>query len=317
MSVADSLVDQPSFLSDLGKFGRIARYAVTKYKNFCELGSVSPDLPYLDLLHANSKGWANVMHYWKTSDIIRSGVGYFAGVNFGAQDDDNLRTLAWLFGYSAHVATDLTVHPVLAASGYPYATNPSGHRLCELNQDAYIFRKLNGEDAGDVHYIENCGIASCGDPNDPAKLQPAVRALWLQCLSGVIPSEVHMENGSPGPTSGPLPDVWFADYTKRLGEFVEQGGGFVLFFRDLLEAEGACLPSSGEVDMKYIKELKTPNGQATDYDAVFEMTLANVRSTWVELCGALAASDQKLFVLKNADLDTGLTDADRSQVFFA
>jgi hypothetical protein len=181
-------------LISAGRIGEIARYAITKNKNFCELGSVSPDLPYLDFLSGNSKGWANVMHYWKTADIIRSGVSYFAGKNL--EDGDKLRALAWFFGYAAHVATDLTVHPVLAASGYPYATNPKGHRLCELNQDAYIFRKLNSEDPDDVRYIENCGIGSCGGPNDPAKLYPAVRELWTQCLSCISPPEVHMENGT-------------------------------------------------------------------------------------------------------------------------
>jgi hypothetical protein len=149
------------------------------------------------------------------------------------------------FGYSAHVATDLTVHPVLAASGLSYATNPTGHRYCELNQDAYIFRKINGEDTGDIRYIENCGLSSCRDPNADDKLHPAIRELWLHCLSKVSLSDVHIKNGSIGPTSEPTPDVWFHDYTKRVGEFVEQGGGFVLFFRDILESKGVCLPESG------------------------------------------------------------------------
>ena len=70
MSVADSLCDEPDFLLSAGRIGEIARYAITKNKNFCELGSVSPDLPYLDFLNANSKGWANVMHYWKTADKV-------------------------------------------------------------------------------------------------------------------------------------------------------------------------------------------------------------------------------------------------------
>jgi hypothetical protein len=317
MSVADSLCDEPEFLASAGRIGQVVRFAIEEYKNFCELGSVSPDLPYLDFLHANSKGWANVMHYWRTSDIIRSGIGHFAGRSLEVQDDDVLRSLAWLFGYSAHVVTDLTVHAVLAVSGYPYATNPTGHRLCELNQDAYIFKKLNGEEASDVRYIENCGIASCADPNHPGRLHPAVRELWLSCLSGISPAEVHIQNGEPGPTSGPTPDVWFADYTQRLGEYVEQGGGFILFFREILEKEGVCLPESGEVDMKYIADLKTPTNQPTNYDAVFDMTLANVRSTWLQLCGALAARDQRVFALKNADLDTGEADDDKKQIFFA
>jgi hypothetical protein len=317
MSVADCLCDEPDFFGAVGRIGEISRYAVTKYKNFCELGAVSPDLPYLDVLHGDSKGWANVMHYWRTGDIVRAGVSYFSGKNLEVQDENNLCSLAWLFGYSAHVATDLTVHPVLVSSGYPYAANPSGHRHCELHQDAYIFKKLNGAEAGDVHYIENCGIDSCADPNAPDKIHPAVRGLWLACLSGIKPAEVNIENGSVGPTGSPAPDAWFHDYTTRLGEFVEQGGGFVLFLRDALESAGYCLPDSGEVDMKYIKDLRTPTGQLVDYNEVFDMAVTNVRTIWLQLAGALAAKDQAVFVLKNADLDTGEADDTGNQIFFA
>ena len=317
MTVVDSLCDEPEFLASAGRIGQIARFAIEEYKNFCELGSVSPDLPYLDFLNSSSKGWANVMHYWRTGDIIRSGIEYFASRDLETRDDDTLRTLAWLFGYAAHVATDLTVHAVLAVSGYPYATNPTGHRHCELNQDAYVFKKLNGEEASDVRYIENCGIDSCNDPDQPEHVHPAIREAWRSCLSCIWPCEVNMVNGASGPTADPTPDVWFEHYTTRLGKYVEQGGGFVLFFRDFLESEGVCLPPSGEVDMKYITELKTPTGQATNYDEVFEMTLTHVRTTWLQPCAALAAGNQNVFVLKNADLDTGEADDDKKQVFFA
>ena len=52
-------------------------------------------------------------------------------------------------------------------------------------------------------------------------------------------------------------------------------------------------------------------------DTVFAMTLDNVRKIWLELAAALAARDQNVFVLKNADLDTGVADDDKNQVFFA
>jgi hypothetical protein len=126
-----------------------------------------------------------------------------------------------------------------------------------------------------------------------------------------------MENGAAGPVSYPTPDVWFSDYTKRVGEFVEQGGGFGLLFRDVLESAGASLPESGEVDMQYISNLKTPTNQIVDYDTVFAMTLTNVWKTWLELAVALATPDQSVFALKNADLDTGEADDDKKQVFFA
>ena len=82
-------------------------------------------------------------------------------------------------------------------------------------------------------------------------------------------------------------------------------------------AAGACLPESGEVDMKYITNLKTPTNQTVDYDTVFAMTLANVRKTWLELAPALAPGDRSVFALKNADLDTGEADDDKKQIFFA
>ena len=69
--------------------------------------------------------------------------------------------------------------------------------------------------------------------------------------------------------------------------------------------------------MKYITNLKTPTNLAVDYDTVFAMSLANVRKTWLELAAALAAPDQNVFALKNADLDTGEADDDKKQVFFA
>jgi hypothetical protein len=317
MSVVDSLCNSPDFLTGAGRVGKVARYAIPKYRNFCELGSVSPDLPYLDFLHGNSKGWADVMHYWRTADIIRSGVSRFAGTNFEVQDENVLRALAWLFGYAAHVATDLTVHPVLAASGYAYATNPKGHRRCELHQDAYIIRKRYGVEAGDLRLLEQCGIDTCYDPADHGKLHPAVRDIWPRCLSCVSPAEVHMENGEPGPVSDPTPDVWFVDYTKRLGEYAEQGGGFVLFIRDVLGAKGMCLPRSGKVNVNYIKKLKTPAGQDTNYDDVFDMALNNVRKTWLQLVPAIEARDGNVFAIKNANLDTGEADDDKKQIFFA
>ena len=69
--------------------------------------------------------------------------------------------------------------------------------------------------------------------------------------------------------------------------------------------------------MKYITDLKTPSNQAVNYDEVFKMTLANVRSTWLQLCSALDAKNQNAFALKNADLDTGEADDDKKQIFFA
>lgn len=318
MCIVDSLSVEPNLLAGTGRTGKIAMYAVEKHRNFCKLGAVSPDCPFLDYFSASSKGWGNVMHYWGTSDIIRKGITFFAPINFETLetgDHDLLRALAWLFGYTAHVATDLTVHPVLEASGFGYAANPTIHRRCELHQDAYIFKQLQDVEETDIDYIINCGIATCGDPENKDRLHPAIRGLWEHCLADIHPVEVHMQNGASGPSSAPAPDAWFAEYAKRLHVYVAKGGGFPIFIRDLLEAKAVFLPKSGKVNQTYIRKLKTSTNQETDYDKVFASALANVRKTWEELAKALAANDQNVFAMKNANLDTGEADDASGQIF--
>ena len=257
------------------------------------------------------------MHYWRTSDILRAGVSYFAGKNLEIEDPDLLRALAWFYGYAAHVVTDLTVHPVLAASGYSYAENPGGHRMCELHQDAYIFQKLKGIDAKDAKYIENCGIRTCLDPEHRDRILPAIRELWLYCLQEISPAPQHFENGSSGPVGAVATvDVWYDAYSKRIAQYVELGGGFVFFFRDILEQAGYCLPDSGQVEEKYIRKLKTTANEAINYDVVFDVAQANVRSTWLQLCKAIEAKKQTEFAMMNANLDTGISDTTGTQIFW-
>lgn len=74
MCIVDSLSVEPNLFAGTGRTGKIAKYAVEKHRNFCKLGAVSPDCPFLDYFSASSKGWGNVMHYWGTSDIIRQGI---------------------------------------------------------------------------------------------------------------------------------------------------------------------------------------------------------------------------------------------------
>lgn len=312
LMTVDSIVRTTPDLLD--EYGATVRFVLEKHLNFCELGAVSPDLPSIDFLHPGSKYWANIMHYWKTADVLRKGVSWFAGKDLA--DPSDQKALAWLFGYAAHVVTDLTVHPVLVASGFPYAEKPFDHRLCEVNQDAYIFRKLKGTDPETVAFIENCGISSCNDPSGDGKVFPAVRALWLYCLADIDLAQVHMKEGAITPNVPPTPDAWFSTYTTREAEFLEHHGGFILFLRGLVDAEALSLPPIDKVDVdKYISNLKTASLTPTDYDTVFASAVENVRRTWRELSAAFEARNQTLFTLNNADMDTGCIDGSDAQVF--
>ena len=298
----------------LDEYGAKVRYVLEKHTNFCQLGAVSPDLPSIDFLHPGSRYWANIMHYWNTADVLRKGVAWFAGRDLS--DPNDQKALAWLFGYAAHVVTDLTVHPVLAASGFPYAEQPFEHRMCEVNQDAYIFRELNGTDPETVGFIENCGIGSCCDPSDDGRVFPAVRALWLHCLADIDLAQVQMKEGAITPNVPPTPDAWFSTYTTREAEFLEHHGGFILYLRGLVDSEAISLPPIDHVNVdKYIKNLKTSSLNPTDYDTVFASAVDNVRRTWRELSASFEAHDQTLFTLNNADMDTGIVDGTETQVF--
>ena len=75
------------------------------------------------------------MHYERTGDMVKAGIEFIRGLS----GEEKRKALAWLFGYTAHVITDATIHPVVELKVGPYAENKTDHRICEMNQDAYIF----------------------------------------------------------------------------------------------------------------------------------------------------------------------------------
>ena len=47
---------------------------LNKHFKFCELGAVSPDYPYLAIMDDGAKKWADLMHYTRTGDLVKSGI---------------------------------------------------------------------------------------------------------------------------------------------------------------------------------------------------------------------------------------------------
>ena len=278
--------------------------ALQNFRAFCELGAISPDAPYLDLLSSDADRWANVMHYWKTADFVRRAIPLVFDMDFRFAEAQ--KCLAWLFGYTAHLVTDLTIHPVVNVRVGPYEKNKRMHRLCEINQDVYIFHKQGFGDITTAEYIDRCGIKSCADPADSGKLDSTVRKLWSDCLRGYLADSISMKNRLPPPEDDPDPDAWFKHYVRLLDNFVEDGGISPLIFRNIAEAAGGVYPSFSDLDKKFINNLEIPGeGDHTNYDEVFERTQQNVESTWRELGTALDKGDPDLFRLPNGDLDTG------------
>ena len=317
IGLVDSLCQDADTLDGIATLTPAMKRALMTFNNFCELGAISPDAPYLQVLSKDAARWANVMHYWKTADFIRRAIPRVYKMNFG--QTNTKKCFAWLFGYTAHLVTDFTVHPVLNLKVGDYKDNPLKHRICELNQDVYIFAQLNFGDISTAEFLkfESGGIASCADESDDDKLDPAVRELWRYCLSGDPLASIKMKDKLPAPQKFPNPDAWFDQYVTMIDKFAEEGNRFPWLCRRIAEDEGLIYPRLNEVDQSFIQNLKLPDGTTASYDGVFKRVRQNVIASWRDLGNALDNGDPSLFTLPNGDLDTGLADDTQQSIFWS
>ena len=100
-----NLIREPARLESRG-FTPDAITAVLDYFRFCELGAVSPDYPYLAIAHPAACEWADRMHYQKTGEVVKAGVGLVRKL----EDASRQKAFSWLLGYASHVVTDVTIH---------------------------------------------------------------------------------------------------------------------------------------------------------------------------------------------------------------
>lgn len=306
ITLVDSICQNANDLDKISSLTPKMKRALMQFTNFCELGAISPDTPYLKLLSADATRWGNVMHYWKTADFLRQAIPYVTKMDFRLTNTQ--KCFAWLFGYTAHIVTDLTVHPVINLRVGPYAQNKLQHRLCELNQDVYIFHNLGFGDVNTAEYIKRCGIGSCNDKADGDKLDATIRKLWNYCLGGFPLNIIKMKDGLQAPEAPPEQDEWFNHYVKMIDKFAEEGGRFPFLCREFVEADGLVYPQLDKVDMTFIHKLKLPDGTSSDYEQVFDRARQNVMTTWGYMGIALDKGDKTLFPLANGDLDTGLDE---------
>jgi Zinc dependent phospholipase C len=174
-------VREPQRLERIPGFPRKSIPAILKYFKFCELGAVSPDYPYLAIGDVGAQRWADTMHYTRTGDVIHAGIKRLQGMGKKTRE----KGLAWLLGFTAHVTTDVTIHPVVEMKVGQYKGNEKKHRICEMHQDAYIFQRLNLGGVGISEHLDS-GIASCRDIADPDLLDRNIVSLWIGMLQDVV-----------------------------------------------------------------------------------------------------------------------------------
>jgi hypothetical protein len=267
-----------------------ALLAVGNFLSFCELGSVGPDYPYMDRFHPAQMKWADHMHYVGTGDMIRAGAKRVRALS----GPERLKGLAWLLGYSAHVAMDVVVHPVIAQTFRPYAEDPKTHRLCEMHQDAAVVQRLKVGNLIDLHYMRS-SLDTCGAPGDRDKLDPLIARIWREMLAEVYPNEAA--------ATPPDVDGWHKGYRLLVGTLATTGGhGFI--GRRILE--DAALAYPGTPDPRFTQNLRFIGGTKGSYDQLFERALVDVAGTWADVAEAvLGPTLTTLASIKNWNLDTG------------
>ena len=303
ISLVYSLIRDTNLLDSKDYLDQSLKRWLMTHEKFCELGAVSPDYPYMALLDEESAGWANVMHYWKTTEFVRNAVDFLKEMDWNQIETQ--RCIVWLFGYTAHLITDLTIHPVVELRVGPYAQNKTDHRRCELYQDNFIFHEVGLGDIIRAEYVRDCGIRDCGAVNDRKKLYPALAELWMKCLGQVSLTEAKNQLQVTVPTQPPKPDKWHKAFVKIADKVMEEGGSFPPLSRHILEHEALVYTDRSEIDMSYVENLEVPGGARKHYREVFEEARKNVLNGWNELGRALVGQDRNLFTVRNGDLDTG------------
>jgi len=288
------------------KFPTAIRQALKNHRPFCKFGAIGPDCPYV-VGSTGATQFANFMHYLRTADFVRYAIPKIYEMNFGSSDAR--ACIAWIFGYTAHLVTDMTMHPVISRKFGAYsasARNRKKHRLCELNQDVYITNERLGVEVVGSNFMRISEFGACAAPGNRRHLHPAIKRLWAYILDQYPRSETKKYVRLPKQSL--QLDVWYATYMNIFDNVVTKGNGF-------LKHLGLGYPRLAEVDRVYIEGLPTADGSTVGYDYLFEKALENVAASWLELSAALDVGNKELFTLKNGNLDTGLADVGGQLIF--
>lgn len=286
---------EPAQLEHIEGFEPDAITALMDYFKFCELGAVSPDYPYLGIGSRGATQWADRMHYERTGDMIKVGVETLATA---PPSEDRRKAFAWLLGYAAHVATDVTIHPVVELKVGPYAQNKKHHRICELHQDAYIFQRLNLGGVGLSEHLDS-GIWGCCDTPGSGRMDFAISTLWRSMLKQCYPSAFR--------ASPPNLDAWHQGFRNVVDKIAEEGNKLFPFARHLAVKSGMTYPASDEVDGQYVDLVSVPDPYGElPYDDVFDRAIGSVKSMWSYIAKGVYAGGQEYTVaIGNWNLDTG------------
>jgi len=270
-----------------------ARTALLEYPEFCRMGAISPDYPYLRLIGGSkdAEHLANAMHHkygtLTQKNILHVGVEYLRKVT----EDEQSKCFSWFLGYASHIVADVTCHPVTNILVGDYeAENQTAHRASELHQDVYIYTTRLRGDVSNSEEIKNV-IGSCTDPQDKNKIDPYIEKFWSHLLSKSFPE---------------IADRFAVDingWHKAVQLFIDDIAEELSFIpsrhiKAFLDEKAIAYPLFDEVNnAKYIDKLRTPKGTKS-YDQIFDHTQRNIKIIWKLLSDGIFGEDTSGAFLK-------------------
>lgn len=296
-----TLVNHVQKQAESAQLSDAACTALGLHLKYAELGAVSPDYPYR-AIGSGEGHWADKMHYTTTSSMVRNGVQEVSKLT-GIERE---KATSWLFGYVAHMAADMTIHPVVERLVGTYADNKTAHRRCEMHQDAYIFERMEVGEAGVSEHLKS-GIASCTAEEDDDALDTTIVAVWTAMLTSAYAHDAAQ--------ASPRPALWHSGFTGVL-RTVSSVTRLFLFARHVAVGCNLTYPRPKAVRKQYIEKLATPRG-IRHYDAIFDLACANVLEVWKGLDRALHSGDRSYIdAMHDWDLDTGKSNQTDRLVFW-
>lgn len=301
-----TLVNIATGTNNLDKFNlNGATYdALLEYFEFCELGSVCPDYPYLAIGEDHAI-WSDHMHVkLKTKDVIEAGINIVKNI-----DDlgEKQKVFAWLCGFVAHIITDVVIHPVVELKVGPYVGNEDAHRLCEMHQDAYIYQRLRLGAIGLAEQLSS-GISICSNEGNKEEIDISIRKSWEKMLHVLDP---EMFKDKP-----PEINTWHSRF-ERIVTLIEEGDKLLPLARHVAVECALTYPPEDDIDEQYIKEIDIPGGEKMDYDVIFDKAIVKVCDAWKIIGDAVFNDDDAYHTyLGNWNLDNG-KDTDDNFVFWA
>jgi hypothetical protein len=288
-----NVLNRPDNKNSIPSLSKDNKRDLGDYLRFCELGAVSPDYPYLAIGDSKARTWSDRMHYEHTGQMIHSGIRLLSRWT----GEPRNKAFVWLLGYASHVVADVTIHPVIEMKVGEYEKNKREHRVCEMNQDAYIYsRRLKLQI--DVAQHLATGIGLCGDGENQDNLDSDIRTLWLDMLKEVYPDDFA--------SSPPEPNDWHKGFKRAIGLASAASGMLIHIARHVaVDVAGLAYPDVADVDRHFIVELDTPLG-TKNYDEIFDAALENSNFIW-DLIARGVFHDDEAEMAKIADwnLDTG------------